>query len=285
MKNPRHTLTLCLGAFLVANVSANAQVIASEGFNYTAGTAVIGTEGTGGTGWANPWNSKSDTAQTQVSGTSLSYTDGSGNTLATSGGSLISSTLTSTTAQPERELTTGTFGSVAAANPVSSGTLWMSYLWQGLNVNANSSGLYRQASMMFLSGATASTGSGSERLDNGMPNITAANSNSVLPNVSLWTSGGLAGQTVTSTAPLQSNVSANNGTTTFVLIEMTMDTLSTTADTINVWFNPTLTGATPTGAANLTYSLADLSSLNGIRLQSGSVSTRRRNGGRPAAGR
>jgi hypothetical protein len=274
MKNPRLALTLSLGTFLVSHVSANAQVIASEGFNYNAGTAVITAEGTGGTGWANPWNSKSDTTQTVVSATSLSYTDGSGNTLATSGGSLISATANSTTAQPERELTSTTFGALAAANPATgaAGTLWMSYLWQGLNTTGSGSGLYRQASLMFLQGATSAAGSGSERLDIGMPNISAVNQATVLPNLSLWSSGGLAGQTLSSTAPLQSTVAANNGSTTFVLIEMTMDNVATTADTINIWFNPTLTGATPVGAANLTYSLADLSGLNGIRLQSGSLS-------------
>ncbi len=275
MKNPRRTLVLSLGTLLVANVSANAQVIASEGFNYNAGTAVIATEGTGGTGWANPWNSKSDTTQTVVSASSLSYTDGSGNTLATSGGSLIATTANATASQPERELTSTTFGALAAANPAAgaAGTLWMSYLWQGLNTTGSGSGIYRQASMMFLQGATSAVGSGSERLDIGMPNISAANSATVNPNLSLWASGGLAGQTASSTAPVQSTVAANNGATTFVLIEMTMDNLTTTADTMSIWFNPTLTGATPVGAANLTYSLADLSGLNGIRLQSGNLNT------------
>ncbi len=122
----------------------------------------------------------------------MSYTDGSGNTLATSGGSLISATANSTTAQPERELTTGTFGALAAANTASAGTLWMSYPWQGLNTTGSGSGLYRQSSMMFLQGATSGAGTGSERLDIGMPNISAANQATVLPNLSLWVSGGLA---------------------------------------------------------------------------------------------
>jgi hypothetical protein len=268
------TLALAVAVSFTAALSARAQLIASEGFNYAPGTAVIATEGTGGTGWGSGWVSKSDTAQSQVVGTSLSYTDGSGNILTTSGGSLISSTLTSTTAQPQRALPS-TFGALAAANTAASGTLWMSYLWQGLNTTGSGSGWYRQAIMMFINGATSAVnGSGSERLDIGMPNISTANLSTVNPNISLWTSGGLsAGNTYSSTAPLQSTVAANSGLTTFVLIEMVLDNTTTTPDTVNVWLNPTLTGTTPVGSPNLTYSSQDLSAINGIRIQSGSLNT------------
>ena len=271
MHQAQNVFALAIAAGLLAAASARAQV-ASEGFNYAPGTSVISTEGTGGTGWGLNWNSKTDTTgQSQVSAASLSYTDGSGNTLATSGGSLISSTANSTTAQPERALS-GTFGALAAANTAAPGTLWMSYLWQGLNTTGSGSGIYRQSTMMFITGATSTAGSGSERLDIGMPNISVANQATVNPNLSLWVSGGLSGQTAIGATPLQSSVAANNGSTTFVLAEFVVDTSTATADTVNVWLNPTLSGTTPVGSPNLSYSLQDISTVNGIRIQSGNLS-------------
>ena len=273
MQKSLSSLTLISMVSLTAVLTAQAQNTASDSLNYAPGNAVIATEGTGGTGWGSAWNSKSDTTTvvlSQVLAGSLGYTDGSGNTLSTSGGSLVSSTVNGTAAQPQRALSS-TFGTLAAANTTAAGTLWMSYLWQGLNTTGSGSGLYRQATMMFITGATSGAGTGSERLDIGMPNISAANQATILPNVSLWSSGGIAGQTVLAASPLQSTVAANNGYTTFVLVEMIMDNTSTTADTMYVWLNPTLTGATPVGSPNLTYAGQDLSVLNGIRIQSGNL--------------
>ena len=42
-----------------------------------------------------------------------------------------------------------------------------------------------------------------------------------------------------------------------------------TAQTINVWVNPTLTGTTPVGAPNMTYSGQDFSGINALRVQAG----------------
>lgn len=259
--------------------SAQAQLIASDSFNYAAGSGVIATEGTGGTGWGSGWVSKTDTTSapvSQVMASSLGYTDGLGNVLTTSGGSLISATTTTTTGQPQRQLP-GTIGALSGATTAAgSGTLWVSYLWQGLNTTGSGSGLYRQAIMMFINGATsAANGSGSERLDIGMPNISAVNQGTVNPNISLWTSGGISGGngTISSTAPVQSSVAANNGSTDFILMKFTVDSVTTTADTVQVWINPNLTGLQPVTAANLTWSLQDLSAINGMRVQSGALNT------------
>jgi hypothetical protein len=275
MKKHLSILALTVGISLVSGLAARAQLTANESFNYDPGSGVISTEGTGGTGWAFAWNSKTDTTAapvTQVAAGSLSYTDGSGNTVTTSGGSLISSTTTATTGQPERALTTATsvnIGSLAAANTAAPGTLWMSYLWQGLNTTGP---LYRQSIMMFINGATTGIGSGSERLDIGMPNISTVNSGTINPNISLWTSGGISGgNTYSSTAPLQSTLAANSGLTTFVLIKFTVDTATTTADTVNVWLNPTL--GVVLGTPSLTYASQDLTAINAIRIQSGSLNT------------
>jgi hypothetical protein len=261
------TLALAIGISLAAGFSTNGQSVATESFPYAPGTGVITAEGTGGSGWGFGWNSKGNLDQ--VMSGSLSYTDGLGNTLATSGGSLVSSTTTSTTAQPERALT-GTIGALGAANTYAAGTLWVSYLWQGLNTTGSGSGLYRQSIMMFITGATATSGSGTERLDVGMPNISAATVGIVNPNLSLWTSGSPGVNAYTSTAPLQSGVAANNGATTFVLMRFNVDT-TTNTDSVSIWLNPTLNGATPGAAADLTYSGQDLSGINGLRIQSGSL--------------
>ncbi len=271
------TLALTSVISLGASLTAQAQLIASESFNYTAGSSIIG-QASGSPGWmtmntsaggnginGGNWTSKSDVGAgftgnganpgTAIVSGSLHYTDGSGNVLNTSGGSLTAESIAnSTTAQPELG-TTATFGALGAANTAASGTLWVSYLWQGLNTTGSGSGLYRQATVMFVNGAASGTASGgSERLDIGMPNIYAANQGTVNPNISLWDSGGL-GQHYTSTAPLQSGVAANTigSSADFILMEFVLDNSSTTADTVNVWINPTLGGVLGTRKSHISF--------------------------------
>ena len=266
MQKSLNVLALTIGVSLVAALSAKAQLIANESFNYAAQTGGISGSGAAGGGWAGAWTDKG--SLTAIAASGLSYTDGSGNTLTTSGNSLLaqvgSSTASST--EPERQLTS-TFGTLANAN---SDTLWMSFLWLGLNTSSTSGGLYRQSSLMLYQGVTSTSGSGKEFLDIGMPNISSANESTVNPNISLWTANGNAGQSYTSTAPLQSTVAANNGTTDFILIEMTSGGVAWAtggSETINIWINPTLGGTL--GTADITYSAQDLSGINGFRIQAG----------------
>jgi hypothetical protein len=269
MKKSLNIVTLTLGASLAAVIPAHAQLIASDGFNYTPGSGVLATEGTGGTGWSGSWTDKGNL--TTIASGSLSYTDGSGNTLATSGNSVIEESSTSSSTEPERVLPS-TFGTLATANTADPDTIWVSYLWQGLNTTGSGAGLYRQSTVMFLQGATASAGSGKEFLDVGMPNIAAGST--VNPDISLFAANGITspGPTVpSSTAPLDSGVAGNNGLTDFVLVEVTGSFVAGTGDTVNVWIDPTLTGSTPTGAPQLTYSGQDMSAVNAIRFQSGGI--------------
>jgi hypothetical protein len=290
-------LALAVAVSLTAALSARAQLVATDSINYNAGAYIIG-QASGSPNWVTMaasgnglaggnWSSKSDVGggytgtganpgSTIVSG-SLHYTDGSGNVLITSGNSLSVVTTSGTTAQPEL-ITTSTFGALGVANTAAPGTLWVSYLWQGLNTTGNTlgatTGLYRQATVTFATGGTSATASsGSERLDVGMPNITAANQGTVNPNISLWTAGGSLPNTFSSTAPQQSTVAANNGQTDFILMEFVLDNSSTTADTVNVWINPTLTGTTPVGSPNLTYAAQDFTAVNTIRIASQSTNT------------
>ena len=294
-------LGLTLGVSLTAALTASAQLNATEGFDYAtgAGIATMGVPGSGASGWQTMattvnaaggyWNSKSDpNPATEISGTSLGYTDGSGNVLNTSGGSLISQTTTSTTSQPEIMLGSGaTFGSLGAGNTVQANTLWVSYLWKGLNTSANGS-TFRQATMMFVTGMTSTgLGSGSERLDVGMPNIYASNMGTVNPLVSLWTAGGISGGngTLSSLAPLQSSVAANNGQTAFILMEFSLDNTATTADSVSVWINPTLGVYTPAGLGtpSLTWGSQDMSAINGLRLSGQSFNASANAGGQEQA--
>jgi len=287
-------LALGIAASLSGVISSQAQLIDTESFNYPSSSGIIG-QAQGGAGWVTMatsgnglaggnWSSKADVGggfigtgatpgSTIVSG--LSYTDGNGNVLTTSGNSLSVVTTTGTTAQPELQ-TTSTFGALGAANTAAVGTLWVSYLWQGLNTTGNTlgatSGLYRQATVTFATGGvTGTASSGSERLDVGMPNVTAANQGTVNPNISLWTAGGSLPNTYSSIAPSQSGVAGNNGQTDFILMEFVLDNSTSTADTVNVWINPILGGVL--GTPQLQYTAQDLTAINTIRIASQSTNT------------
>jgi hypothetical protein len=262
MKKYLNLLGLSVGAYLVGVVSAQAQLIAYDGFNYPAAPPGTFVGSNGGVGdWAGAWTDKNNLTAVIAPGMSYSTLPVVGNSIAAQG--------TTASSEAERVLNS-TFGTYATANTYEANTLYMSYLWNGLTTSADGN-TFRQASMMFLQGATSASGSGSEYLDVGMPNISAATVGTVHPDISLWYGGhGLAGQTSSANAPIQSTVAANSGATDFILIQMVMDNVNTTADTMNIWINPALTGATPVGTPDFTYTLQDLSSLNGIRLQAGS---------------
>jgi hypothetical protein len=240
-----------------------------EGFNYAN---PVNLTNNGGTGWTYAWTDKG--GLTVINANSLGYTDAGGNVLVASGGSITDSNTSSTaTLQPERLLgsaTTVTLGTLAATN---SGTLWMSYLWQGNNTGGQGTGnnSYRQASLMLIAGA-ATSGGGTEYLDLGMPNIDDGN---IGPDFSIWDANVITGGTsLSSTNPLQSSVAANTGSPLFVLVQLNVDNSISTADTINVWLNPPLGGGVGSlGTPSLTFSGQDLSAVNAIRFQCSAVNS------------
>ena len=273
MKKYLNILALTAGASLVGAVSAQAQLFGYDGFNYNTGLGTISGQLPGSGDWKFPWFDKLNggiSGSTVQSG-SLSYS-----TLPTTGNSVALSGAPGTAYdQIGFNQTFGTYAN--SLNTVAPGTLWMSYLWESGNTGNLSSSfnnLFRQANLgLFVTGTA--TGAGSEYLDVGMPNISDANASTVKPNISLWYGGhGLAGQTGSSTAPnLQSSVAADNFNVNFMLIEMVLDNNTTTADTINVWINPTLGADVTTVTPDLTYSLQDLSKLDTVRFQSGNNNT------------
>ena len=257
---------LALGLF---SQTANAQLQGYESFSYTSGTTLTGISPGSGL-FPNNWTTKTPGTTSAVGSSGLGYTDGSGNTLSTTGNSGVS---VGSSATDNPQLVFGSTLGVAsgATATAGSGTIWISYLWQGLNTSAAGS-LFRQATFGLYSGMTTSSGSGNEYLDIGMPNIQSSTVGTVNPNISLWYGGkGLAGQTSSSTAPaINSSAAANGGNTLMIVLQLQMDNSTTTADTLNMWINPTLGGAGPTGT-EYTYSLQDLTSINGIRMASGNT--------------
>ncbi len=256
--------------------SAHAQLVANDGFSYTSGSSFAG--GSGGTGWAGTWTTGGTSALGTNTASSLSYTDGGGNMLQTSGGGASVIGINTTTVNPGRVLSS-TFGTMAANNTAATGTLWMSFLWQGLNTSTAGS-LFRQASLGFYSGSTVTASpNGQEKLDFGMPNIQVATG---VPNFSVWGANFVAGASITPGAtigsatpaislPLQASVAANAGNTTFVTMEMIIDA-TTGADTLYLWLNPNLSSAPSIGSADLTITgIQDLTSINSIRLTGNNI--------------
>src|SRR5262245_58201270 len=128
--------------------SAKAQLLVYEGFNYTAGSQMIGTtaDGSGGTGWSTTWSTTSANIATNTAG-SMSY-----GSLATSGGSVINGNLFGPTANGNvQRLVPNSFGVLAAGG---SGTLWMSFLYQNLGGDLGGLSGFRQANIGFFSGST-----------------------------------------------------------------------------------------------------------------------------------
>ena len=226
---------------------ARASLITYEGFNYTAGTTIAGQ--TGGSGWGGGWSSTSGAILgTNVTG-NLVYTDVNGQSLITSGGSLVVGNpngTTATTATPNRLL------SATLAN----GTTWISFLYQRLNFIG---GPYlRQANLGLFVGGT-------EQIDIAGPNTSATVSNVL----SAWGSG-----THNVNAPFQApTFPLNAGSTYFVLVKVVADN-TTAADTAYVWFNWTNLNVEPAIAtATLVQNEVNLTSVNTFRFQAGNANS------------
>ena len=273
MKKYLNILALTVGASLVGAVSAQAQLFGYDGYNYSTGLGTISGQSSGSGDWKYPWFDKLNGG---VSGATVQSGSMSYSTLPTTGNS-VSQTGAPGTAYDQIGLNS-TFGAYANSyNTTAPGQLWMSYLWESGNfgnLSVNGNNLFRQANLGFFITGTAG-GGGTEYLDIGMPNISDANAATVNPNISLWYGGhGLAGQTGSSTAPnVQSSVAADNANVDFIVIEMLLDNTTTTADTINVWINPTLGTDVTTLTPDMTYSLQDLSKIDSVRFQSGNNNT------------
>lgn len=198
---------------LVSSVSSRAALQVYEGFDYTADTTIALL--TGGSGWAAPgWLNSSANRGATNKLTSLSYTDGFGNTLLTSGGKLDVGFLSGTTANAERTM----------ATTYSSGTYWISFLANrvGPTEPGGPTNYARQSAVALFN----STG---ERLDFGRPN-TANFAGSPFDTWTVWTNTGSAVPTVTS-KPL------NVANSSLMLVRIDLDAANG-LDSVRLWVNP-----------------------------------------------
>lgn len=117
---------LAAGITLTTPDTTKAALLSYEGFDYPSGATVVGQNG--GIGFANAWQLNSSAGIQTNLPASLSYTDPSGSTLITSGGSLFlqgSPVNNANAAQPNRNLSYARGTNAGAADGV---TTWVSFL-------------------------------------------------------------------------------------------------------------------------------------------------------------
>jgi hypothetical protein len=260
---------LFTAAFMIlalgATSPARATLLAYEGFNYPAGTGLTNASDGFTNGWAGRWTGANVPVATNVSG-SLGYTDASGNSLKTDGGSVVVGNLAGSTinAQPSRSIAVGTL-SGAAYSGLPAGTYWASFTMQWIGyptpASVTTSNLYwRKGDLAFKTGVpTNATTGGTELLAVGRPNANQFPSTPI-DTWALWSGGdsGAAASGVATAYPLTN--------ATFILLRLVVDG-SGAADTAWLWINWTnLTIEPPISLANATNTIANLTGLNNIRL-------------------
>lgn len=245
---------------LMAKSSAFAQLLAYDGFDYSAGTQLWGlnANGSGGAGWAANWSATSAAVATNFS-PGLTYS-----TMPTTGGGVVFGNpagSTATTASSQR-LLPNTFGTMAASG---SGSVWVSFLYQNWSTSNGGLSGFREAKLALFSGATGNANgsanvNGTERLDVGTPNTYAAGASDTL---SLWQGSTFASSGVATPR------GANPANTVFVVLRLDVDN-TTGNDTAYAWFNPSL-ASQPTIGTAISFNSQDLSGVNGLRFQAGNL--------------
>ncbi|MGI8965850.1 MAG: hypothetical protein ACR2H1_07140, partial [Limisphaerales bacterium] len=163
--------------YLSTTPSSEATLLSYEGFDYPAGSSIVGQNG--GIGFSQAWQTNSSVGVFTNQATSLSYSDPQENRLVTSGGSLFlqGSTIDAPTggaAQPNRNL-----GYVRGTNGADATTTWVSFLAvrQGPTTNnpAVPDNPYPRSANLSL------YNSGSEKLAMGNTALTSNNVVSIIP--------------------------------------------------------------------------------------------------------
>jgi len=273
----RNSILLIAIAFALGSTlpdTANAALLAYEGFNYTAGDSLTNSSALGGGGsfgWGGRWTGANVPLATN-SPVSLLYIDQAGNVLNTNGGSVVIGApggITGINGQPSRSFD---FGGLNAAGTAylgltnSPGSYWASFImqWIGQVTAGSPTNQYvRKGDLVFRAGAlTNATSTGTALYSVGSPN---ANNRIGTPvdTWATWTGNDASGGTqntglAASAAPLN--------TLTFVLVRMDLDGVSGT-DTVYTWFNWTnLNVEPPISAAATTNNSVNEDGLNNIRL-------------------
>lgn len=234
----------------------HAALLAYEGFDYPAGTTIGGQAG--GSVWTNAWTGGAPgnfLATNQA--TLLGYTDVNGQALQTVGGSLVVGVPNgpaATTAQPNRVLNNNLSGGTGTTAGAGS-TVWISFLYKRLNLEAGGAPYFRQANFGLFEGS-------GERLAVGAPNTSATVSNVF----SVWGNG----VTHSGSAPFQSAADPLLvGATSFILVKVVTDG-SAALDAAYVWFNWTNLAVEPNiASADVVDNELNLSGVNTLRFQAG----------------
>lgn len=252
-----HVLALSAALAWLPASNALAQLIAYEGFNYSADTSV-GSQ-SGGYGWGGTWAVITDAAAALGTNQAGSLTYG---TLPTTGGRAVigkPETTTATTAQIQRQLP-NTLTNILGGG----GSIWISFLYQ--NLNADQAGLpgYRETGLRLMRGSTTNVSgvsgrNGTDMLDIGSPNTypTAAN----FDRLAVFSGG------VYLDSGIATPRGANPANTVFVVMRIDVDN-TTATDTAYTWFNSSLLSQPTTGTA-LTWTTSDLGGINSLRFQAG----------------
>ena len=224
-------LTLAAGIAFFSSLPAKAQLIAYDGFDMSVaeGTSIGNTTG-GATsfGWANSWR---NTPTGLYSNVSLSYTDGHGNTLATTGGSFFE-----TSGYQQRTM--------SGIGATTTGTYWISFLFDSIGpIDAGyptGPAYTRQMNFGLFP-------NNNERFDVGRPNF-ASYAGTPYDTWTGWNANG-DGSNPAGTPYVPTANHALNPTT-FVVMEIVLDG-TTGYDNAYVWFNPNLDATLTPGSADI----------------------------------
>ena len=233
---------------LLLPVSASAELLVYEGFDYPEGS-LAGQNG--GIGFASSWSSGGS-----VLADSLSYTDGHGNVLPTSGNhGLVSAASGSISAY--RDLT-HQYGVDATYGP---GVYWVSFIGERLQPHANPDDNYLRSAAFQLHNGTGT--SGDERFDVGK--VTTTDTAPAGPNWALFAHGtyDYYSETTTPMADLAFFVAA---------IDISDSTDGNLSDTAQLWVDPNLDEPLGTPAAELSGADAYDFIFQRVRLWAGNTS-------------
>ena len=273
------TAAIALSA-LLSQQTANAALLAYEGFDYTAGN--LDTTKNGGIGWAQAWQPTTvsgNLANQQVFSTGFNYTDGLGNALTVSGGRAhvtgdggatgdnIGGVGTGTSVTPTRG-----FNFNRGANGLTE-TTWMSFISLRTGLPQGSAGqppvgappndyLYgRAASAQLFYNSASSTTAGSEMFAIGR--ATQSSETTAAASLLQNDTWGIL-QQGNANATKVSTINFAAGAADFMLMRIdhlpginAVSGLLTNADTIRIWINPNLDVAPADGAADITLNAND----------------------------
>jgi hypothetical protein len=267
-------MALCAAAVFSLQGSASAQLITYDGFDYPLGTTPDGSLN-GGTGWADGGSWAYTTGSTGNGGSityGLSYTDGNGAQLTTSGAAYhnLGNSVGSTAGTFSGRNFSDTLGNLAATN---GGTLWLSFLWRDNSPGTNALGtnFFRGASVCLLD---STVGTATIAAEMGMPHYGFGGTTPVVKptlNFSVYGSGGQYNPTYVSNLPGISN-------TAFVVLKLTVDNTTGNLDSFQIWLNPLLGAGEPTNSSTgyfTNYTGLEISAHNMFNIRASGISASR----------